>query len=153
MYEAELGADRAGSDLCDAARTVLTVDPAVTADQRAFAAARLVQHCYETKQAAPPSPARVSFRKNVEIAPFKHEHAEVSVDVNGGSFADALQLAKDLVDEALGVKELRTAQQQIDAAKEVLRKAARARRAQKRPFHDPALEDALRWGNYPADDE
>lgn len=71
----------------------------------------------------PCEPVRVSFRKNVEVAPYKHEHVEVTVELNGSSFAEAMQKAKDLADEALGVN---VDEDDIAYAKEVLRKAKRA---------------------------
>lgn len=68
-------------------------------------------------------PVRISWRKNVEVAPYKHEHAEVTVELNGATFEEGVQRAKDLVDQALGVD---VDEDDVEYAKEILRKAARA---------------------------
>lgn len=94
--------------------------------------------------------ARVSFRKNVEIAPFKHEHAEVSVECNGAPLAEAAQLAKDAVDEVLGVKELRTAQEQIENAKKVLRDASKKGLLKTRAGRRTDLDDPSIWEDEPS---
>jgi hypothetical protein len=77
--------------------------------------------------AKPCEPVRVSFRKNVEVAPYKHEHVEVTVELNGSSFAEAMQKAKDLADDALGLNAVD--EDDIAYAKEILRKAARSGKA------------------------
>lgn len=106
-------------------------------------------HGYHPPPTAP-TVARVSFRKNVEIAPFKHEHAEVTVECNGASLAEAAQVAKDAVDEVLGVKELRTAQEQIENAKKVLRDASKKGLLKTRAGRRTDLDDPSIWEDEPS---
>jgi hypothetical protein len=66
---------------------------------------------------------QVSFRMNVEVAPFKHEHAEVTVELEPGEDVEAaFRIAKDAARRGLGVD---VTAEEILAAKEVLRKARR----------------------------
>ncbi len=74
--------------------------------------------------AAPAAPVRVSFRKNVQIEPYKYEHAEVWVDLNGSSLAEATQAAKDACDQVLGVSVVDD--DDLEYAKDVLRRAKKS---------------------------
>jgi hypothetical protein len=66
---------------------------------------------------------QISFKMNVEVAPYRHEHAEVTVTLNPGDTAeDAFKLAKETARRGLGVD---VTAEEIAAAKEVLRKAKR----------------------------
>jgi hypothetical protein len=87
---------------------------------------------------AAPTVSRVSFRKNVEVAPFKHEHVEVSVDLNGSTLEEGLALAKRSVDEALGIN---VTEAEVARAQEVLKRAKRAGIAPRRARLDVRDED------------
>ena len=100
-------------------------------------------------RACPPTVARVSFRKNVEVAPFKHEHAEVSVDVNDGEISTAITTAKDLCDEILGVN---VTDDEVTKAKEVLRRAERAGKVAKPRRASASVRRFQSWQERERDD-
>ena len=67
--------------------------------------------------------SQISFKMNVEVAPYKHEHAEVTVILGpDDTVEDAFKLAKESARRGLGID---VTPEQVAAAKEVLRKARR----------------------------
>lgn len=118
----------------------------------ALALLGLKMHEHFAGQLGGAAPVRVSFRKNVQIEPYKYEHAEVWVDLNGSSLQEATQIAKDSCDEVLGVN---VEDEDVTYALDVIRKAKKAGKLEAHTTRKPGraertfdqdLEDALRWG-------
>lgn len=66
--------------------------------------------------------SRVTFRTNAQVAPFRHEHVECTVDLNEGDSPDgAFSLAKSFVQDKLEITPV--SQAEVDRAKRTLASA------------------------------